>query len=117
MLRRGGIFPHVGDSQTVHWQTRGVLSPRLWTRHPSDPAARILRPSLRRLTAEAARGLWAGKLAAHPAHHRFGAWGRLPHVQLNLWRVGVKGSGSAMRVPMPVPRVVLRAMTVLGLLR
>jgi hypothetical protein len=89
----------------------------LWTQHPSDPAARILRPSLRRLTAEAARGLWAGKLATHTAHHRFGAWGRLPHVQLNLWRVGVKGSGSAMRLPVPAFPLLMRAVTLLWQIR
>ena len=91
-----------------------VPAPRLWTRHPSDPPARIFRPSLRRLSTEAARGFWAGKIAAHPAHHSFGAWGRLPHVQLNLWRIGVKGSGSAMRVPVPVLPVLLRAVTLLA---
>ena len=25
--------------------------------------------------------------------------GRLPHVQLNVWRVGIKGSGRAVRIP------------------
>jgi len=91
-----------------------VPAPRLWTRHPSDPTARILRPCLRRLSVEAARGFWAGKIAAHPAHHRFGSWGRLPHVQLNLWRVGVKGSGSAMRVPVPLATLLVRAAMLVG---
>jgi hypothetical protein len=59
--------------------------------------------------------LRAAKIAAHPAHHGFGAFGRLPHMQLNLWRVGVKGSGSAMRVPMP--RMLFRAVMLLGLVR
>ena len=107
----------MSDSQTVLMYTRGDRGPRLWIRHPSDPFARVLRPSLRRLSTEAARGLWAGKIAAHPAHHTFGNWGRLPHVQLNLWRVGVKGSGSAMRVPMPLLPELLRAMMLLGLMR
>jgi hypothetical protein len=89
----------------------------LWISHPTDPAALILIPSPRRLSTEAARGVWAGKLAAHPAHHRFGAWGRLPHLQLNLWRVGVKGSGSAMRVPVPALFAIVRAATLLGAVR
>lgn len=94
-----------------------VPAPRLWSRHPSDPAARILRPCLRRLNPEAARGFWAGKIARHPAHHRFGVWGRLPHVQLNLWRVGVKGSGSAMRVPVPSLPALLRSALLFGQMR
>jgi hypothetical protein len=73
-----------------------------------------LRPCLRRLTAEAARGFWAGKIAAHPPHHTFGVWGRLPHLQLNLWRVGVKGSGSAMRLPVPLPRLLVRVAILVG---
>jgi hypothetical protein len=68
---------------------------------------------LRRLPTEAARGFWAGKIATHPAHHRFGTWGRLPHVQLNWWRVGVKGSGSAMRVPVPIHPLLVRAAAML----
>ncbi len=43
--------------------------------------------------------MWAGKIAAHAAHHRFGDHGMLPHLQLNIWRVGVKGSGVSFRVP------------------
>jgi hypothetical protein len=74
----------------------------------------ILKPSLRRLPTGAARGLWAGKLAAHPAHHSFGSWGRLSHLQLNLWRVGVKGSGSAMRLPLPGASAVLRLLSAMS---
>jgi hypothetical protein len=113
-VQRGGVFRQTHDSYRFRQTAVSVPTPRLWTRHPSDPAARIFRPSLRRLSSEAARGFWAGKIAAHPAHHCFGAWGRLPHVQLNLWRVGVKGSGSAMRVPVPVHPAVLRAALLLA---
>jgi hypothetical protein len=55
-------------------------------------------------------GAWAGKLGAHEAHHRFGTLGRLPHVQLNLWRVGVKGSGIAFRLPVVSPSGAMRMM-------
>ena len=41
------------------------------------------------------------RLAAHGSHHSFGPLGRLPHVQLNWWRAGVKGSGGAVRIPVP----------------
>ena len=37
----------------------------------------------------------------------------MPHLQVNLWRVGVKGSGSAMRLPVPLPRLLARAATLL----
>jgi len=113
-VQRGGVFSQTHDSYRFRQAAVSVPTPRLWTRHPSDPTARIFRPCLRRLSAEAARGFWAGKIAAHPAHHCFGSWGQLPHVQLNLWRVGVKGSGSAMRVPVPVLPVLLRAGLVLA---
>jgi RHS repeat-associated protein len=41
------------------------------------------------------------RIAAHGAHHSFGPLGRLPHAQLNWWRAGVKGSGGAVRIPVP----------------
>lgn len=109
----GGVFHQTRDSYRFRQAAVGVVTPRLWTRHPSDPTARILCPSLRRLPFEAARGFWAGKIAAHPAHHCFGAWGRLPHLQLNFWRVGVKGSGSSMRLPVPAYPMLVRVATAL----
>jgi RHS repeat-associated protein len=41
------------------------------------------------------------RIAIHDAHHVFGALGPLPHVQLNWWKSGVKGSGGAFRIPLP----------------
>ena len=41
------------------------------------------------------------KIAYHSTPHPFGPLGRLPHLQLNWWRAGVKGSGGAVRVPLP----------------
>ena len=43
------------------------------------------------------------KLAIHGAHHAFPRLGgrRLAHIQLNLWRTGVKGSGKAFRIALP----------------
>jgi hypothetical protein len=78
----------------------------LWTHHPSDPKALVWVPVTRASATDGLRGLWAGKLAAHRAHHRFGTLGALPHLQLNMWRVGVKGSGTAVRLPL-VPAVLL----------
>lgn len=48
-------------------------------------------------------GAWAGKIGSHEAHHCFGSLGRLPHVQLNVWRVGIKGSGVSYRLPLVSP--------------
>lgn len=70
--------------------------------HSRDPEAIVLRVPWSSVDACAA-GLWAGKIGAHAAHHRFGSLGRQPHVQLNVWRVGVKGSGVSFRLPLPVP--------------
>jgi hypothetical protein len=67
--------------------------------HSRDPDAIVFRTA--RLAFDAGDvGAWAGKIGSHAAHHRFGSLGRLPHVQLNLWRVGVKGSGRSIRVPL-----------------
>lgn len=41
------------------------------------------------------------RIAHHTAHHAFGRLGRLPHLQANVWRPGVSGSGRAFRVPLP----------------
>lgn len=72
--------------------------------HSHDPEAVVIRP-LREDSAE--DGAWAGKLGSHAAHHRFGTFGRLPHLQLNVWRVGVKGSGTAYRLPRPSLRALM----------
>ena len=42
-----------------------------------------------------------GKFAIHGAHHTFGSLGKLAHLQLNLWRRGVKGSSWVKRLPLP----------------
>ncbi len=80
----------------------------LLTPHRSDAAAVVLTPFWSRPGADSV-GLLAGKLGAHRAHHRFGDFGHLPHIQLNVWRVGVKGSGRNVRVPLvrlsSVPRL------------
>lgn len=44
---------------------------------------------------------YAVRFAHHAAHHTFGRLGRLPHLQANIWRPGVSGSGSVVRVPLP----------------
>ncbi len=43
------------------------------------------------------------KIAIHEAHHVFPRLGgrRLAHIQLNIWRAGVKGSGRAFRIALP----------------
>ncbi|HEY3354144.1 MAG TPA: RHS repeat-associated core domain-containing protein [Polyangia bacterium] len=41
------------------------------------------------------------KVAYHQSHHCFGRLGRLAHLQVTLWRQGVKGSHSNFRVPLP----------------
>lgn len=41
------------------------------------------------------------RIAHHTAHHTFGRLGRLPHLQANIWRPGVSGSGRAFRLPLP----------------
>ncbi|HZT22344.1 MAG TPA: RHS repeat-associated core domain-containing protein, partial [Verrucomicrobiae bacterium] len=43
----------------------------------------------------------SSRIALHGSHHEFGELGRLPHVQLNWWRAGVKGSGGVLRLPVP----------------
>lgn len=42
-----------------------------------------------------------GKLGLHGPHHSFGKMGRRPHLQLNIWQKGVKGSDRAWRLPFP----------------
>jgi RHS repeat-associated protein len=44
---------------------------------------------------------WRVRFGIHDAHHAFGQWGQLPHLQWNLWREGVKESGRVLRIPLP----------------
>ena len=76
--------------------------PVLLAPQSSDPTAAVLRLPLP--GSDGYIGAWAGKIGSHTAHHRFGGFGRLPHLQLNLWRIGVKGSGIAVCVPLPALR-------------
>lgn len=71
----------------------------LFTPHHRDAAAVVLAPFWHRPSAGSV-GVLAGKLDAHRAHHRFGHLGHLRHIQLNVRRVGVKGSGRNVRVPL-----------------
>lgn len=112
----GGVFPKTHDSRQLVPVAGAYLSPRLWTPHPSDPAALVWTPAFRPMASDALRGLFALKVASHTAHHRFGRLGRLPHLQVNTWRVGVKGSGSAMRLPLG-PTLLLRALLLVSQLR
>jgi len=42
------------------------------------------------------------RLAKHPAHHTFRLFNKkLPHLQVNLWKQGVRGSGKVLRIPLP----------------
>lgn len=87
-----------------------TLLPALLVSHLRDPDALVLRP--RWFPADSSQaGAWAGKIGSHEAHHHFGSLGRLPHLQVNLWRVGVKGSGVSYRLPLVAP---LRALTVMS---
>ncbi len=52
------------------------------------------------LTAARAAGV-TSRVAIHGAHHTFPVVGRAAHIQVNVWQIGVKGSGSALRVPLP----------------
>ena len=45
--------------------------------------------------------VFAGRIMHHSAHHTFSSLGRLPHLQMNYWRPGVRGSGGALRIPLP----------------
>lgn len=84
-----------------------MLLPFLFIPHSRDPEALIVRVP-RPAPGPRIEGLWAGKIGSHAAHHRFGDLGALPHLQLNLWRVGVKGSGLSFRLPLVTPIRVLR---------
>ena len=44
---------------------------------------------------------WQTRVALHGPHHEFGSLGRLSHFQLNYWRIGVRDSGRAWRIPLP----------------
>lgn len=41
------------------------------------------------------------RIALHGAHHSFGEAGKLAHIQMNVWKPGVAGSGRAFRLPLP----------------
>ena len=53
------------------------------------------------LTPEASVCPTKWKVGFHGPHHEFGPLGKLPHVQLNWWQAGIKGSGGAFRIPVP----------------
>lgn len=87
-----------------------ALLPVVVAPHSRDPAALVLLvrrhlqdPSFERPDL----GAWAAKVGAHTAHHCFGSIGRQPHLQVNLWRVGIKGSGKSYRLPLVSPLGVL----------
>ena len=66
------------------------------------------------IAGEAAVGLRTTNVMVHPAHHPFGSLGKLPHIQVNWWVQGAKGSGGALpRIPL-TSRMANTAKKVLG---
>ncbi|MCK5306584.1 MAG: hypothetical protein KAJ66_05560, partial [Candidatus Omnitrophica bacterium] len=46
----------------------------------------------------------SAKVKVHPPHHTFKIFGKkraLKHIQMDLWKKGIKGSGRSIRVPLP----------------
>lgn len=53
------------------------------------------------IVGEAAFGLRTTPIMVHGPHHPFGSLGKLPHIQVNWWLQGVKGSGGSLpRIPL-----------------
>ena len=44
---------------------------------------------------------YTSRIAIHGAHHTFGNLGRLSHIQVTVWKIASKGSGSNYRFPLP----------------
>lgn len=81
--------------------------------HARDDEAIVLRPFWRRWNSDI-QGALAGKIGSHGPHHRFGDLGRLPHLQVNVWRIGVKGSGRYLRLPLLEPGSARRLVHTVG---
>ncbi|MBN1907069.1 MAG: RHS repeat-associated core domain-containing protein [Deltaproteobacteria bacterium] len=41
------------------------------------------------------------KIAIHAPHHSFGSLGKLSHIQIIIWKEGVKGTHKILRIPLP----------------
>lgn len=41
------------------------------------------------------------RVGIHGPHHPFLVIGKAPHIQVNIWKPGVPGSGRVVRVPIP----------------
>jgi hypothetical protein len=49
---------------------------------------------------------WGGRLSIDWAHHTFGRFGKLSHLQLDLWKVGVKASNKTLfHIPLFLRRI------------
>ncbi len=46
-------------------------------------------------------GEYGFNMGIHGPHHFFPGYGRVPHFQINWWKIGVRGSGGAWRWPWP----------------
>jgi RHS repeat-associated protein len=44
---------------------------------------------------------WTSKISIHGAHHPFGSLGKLSHIQITIWKIGLRGSGRNFRIPLP----------------
>jgi RHS repeat-associated protein len=55
--------------------------------------------------AEAKAAGWAGRIALDSPHHTFGRLGKLGHLQLNIYKRGVRGSGRVIRIPLPLRKL------------
>ncbi|MCL4686323.1 RHS repeat-associated core domain-containing protein [Myxococcota bacterium] len=76
--------------------------PTLRPSHLSGQAVLAINASLGVPAAGLRLAGYSHRLALHGAHHNFGRLGRLAHLQMNIWRPGVSGSGrTVFRLPLP----------------
>lgn len=66
-----------------------------------DPLGDALLGGLANLLTDLAAPSICVRIGRHGPHHSFPPLGKLPHVQANRWKPGVKGSGGALRIPVP----------------
>lgn len=79
------------------WAIPGTVA-ALWTPETwkSTASTLITAASLSGWAASTGTGTWMGKIGSSPGH--VGGPHQYPHIQLNIWRQGIKGSGKALHI-------------------
>ena len=106
MISVDGYCAKLNELAIGSYRTLAIRAVEIITSRMSRPAAERVADQLRGpITRVANRLGYNARVAVDPAHHYFPEFGqKAEHIQINVWKAGVKGSGKAVHFAIDIFR-------------